>query len=63
MGIGFQPTYEELKHNGYADKAPIPVLGFQPTYEELKLSIGIHETTPHACFQPTYEELKLWNLQ
>ena len=56
--IGFQRTYEELKHY-ILELLSGNDAGFQRTYEELKLQ----HFKPASClpfsFQRTYEELKL----
>ena len=37
----FQPTYEGLKHEEYAELTRSHETGFQPTYEGLKRAFGI----------------------
>ena len=55
--LGFQPTYEELKHF-YTGEGSFVLSSFQPTYEELKPGKVVSVPETDRGFQPTYEELK-----
>ena len=54
---GFEPTYEELKHNLVLFHTSRKG-SFEPTYEELKLHSFAFVSSPELGFEPTYEELK-----
>jgi len=56
--MGFEPTYEELKHAYEELQKDYPIGCFEPTYEELKPSRFVFIFVFPQSFEPTYEELK-----
>jgi len=56
-GVGFEPTYKELKQLTTAGQLT-DLTSFEPTYKELKPPKMSGSTFTGSSFEPTYKELK-----